>query len=238
MICGERRWFRVPAQLTEVMAKDGFDNRSEVLAPDEVGKLLKRLSDPEKARGRAGMRHLMCDPMVKEVAEDARLVEVARFALGGDVLPFRATLFDKSADANWLVVWHQDTVLPLRERNDHPEWGPWSEKGGITYAHAPGWALEQVIALRVHLDDSTRENGPLRVLPGTHCNGVLSDDAIAELVREIRSVECTVSSGGIVAMRPLIVHASSKTESLKPRRVLHIEYATRLLAERVRLAIA
>jgi Phytanoyl-CoA dioxygenase (PhyH) len=36
------------------------------------------------------------------------------------------------------------------------------------YAHAPTNALNQVVALRVSFDDSTVENGPLRVLPPTH----------------------------------------------------------------------
>ena len=31
--------------------------------------------------------------------------------------------------------------------------------------------------------------------------------------------------GGVVAMRPLVVHTSSKADSDRPRRVLHIEYA-------------
>ena len=37
-------------------------------------------------------------------------------------MPFRATLFDKSPQANWLVVWHQDTALPLRRRLDISGW--------------------------------------------------------------------------------------------------------------------
>src|ERR1700680_406909 len=41
-------------------------------------------------------------------------------------------------------------------------------KDGVVYAHAPASVLRQVLALRIHLDDSTSHNGPLRVLPGTH----------------------------------------------------------------------
>jgi ectoine hydroxylase-related dioxygenase (phytanoyl-CoA dioxygenase family) len=98
----------------------------------------------------------------------------ARF-VGATVVAYRATLFDKSPVRNWLVTWHQDRALPLRERRDVPGWGPWSVKAGITFAQAPAAALSRVIALRVHLDDSRADNGPLRVLPGTHAMGVLSD---------------------------------------------------------------
>jgi ectoine hydroxylase-related dioxygenase (phytanoyl-CoA dioxygenase family) len=97
---------------------------------------------------------------------------------GSGAFPYHATLFDKSPTSNWLVVWHQDTALPLRERKALAGWGPWSVKEGVNYAHAPASALRQVLALRVHLDDSTEHNGPLRVLPGTHTRGVLSDEEI------------------------------------------------------------
>ena len=98
-------------------------------------------------------------------------------------------------------------------------------KSGVLYAHAPASALEQVVALRVSLDDSTAANGPLRVLPGTHLLGVLTDEAIERCARDIAAVDCTIAAGGVVAMRPLTVHASSKAKTDRPRRVLHIEYA-------------
>jgi hypothetical protein len=128
---------------------------------------------------------------------------MAQEILGRAALPFRATLFDKSPTSNWLVVWHQDTALPLCERREVPGWGPWSIKEGVNYAHAPASALEQVLALRLHLDDSIAENGPLRVLPGTHSLGVLSDEALRDLSTQIEAIDCSVPRGGILAMRPL-----------------------------------
>jgi ectoine hydroxylase-related dioxygenase (phytanoyl-CoA dioxygenase family) len=166
-------------------------------------------------------------------------MQIAQHILGLGATPFRATLFDKSPQSNWLVVWHQDTALPLRERRDIQGWGPWSTKDGVTYAHAPATALCRVVALRVHLDDSTPQNGPLRVLPGTHAKGVLSDDAIQELALRIAPVDCSVPQGGVLVMRPLIVHASSKSALKIPRRVLHIEYAENAAIEAgLNLAVA
>lgn len=109
--------------------------------------------------------------------------------------------------------------------------GPWSVKDGVINAHAPASALDQVLALRVHLDDSTAENGPLRVLPGTHRQDVLSDEAIQALAATLSPVDCLIPKGGVVAMRPLLVHASSKSQSESPRRVLHIEYAASWVTE-------
>jgi ectoine hydroxylase-related dioxygenase (phytanoyl-CoA dioxygenase family) len=129
--------------------------------------------------------------------------------------------------------------LPLRDRVQHPEWGPWSIKAGVRYAHAPAWALERVVALRVSLDDSSRTNGPLRVLPGTHRSGVLSDGEIERLARDTTPVDCVAPCGEVVAMRPLTIHASSKSIDDQPRRVLHIEYATTVhLSPGLELAVA
>jgi ectoine hydroxylase-related dioxygenase (phytanoyl-CoA dioxygenase family) len=112
-------------------------------------------------------------------------------------------------------------------------------KDGLNYAHAPASALSQVLALRVHLDDSTAENGPLRVLPGTHTRGVLTDDEIHELSTQVSAVDCPVALGGVLAMRPLIVHASSKSQANSPRRVMHIEYApSPFIGDGLELAIA
>ena len=177
-------------------------------------------------RSRAGARHLMREPSVELLARDRRLLELASAALDAAAEPYRATLFEKSRATNWLVVWHQDRALPLSARHDADGWGPWSTKAGVLYAHAPASALQKIVALRVHLDDSTAENGPLRVIPGSHTLGVLSDWGIGELVARARPHECTVGRGGIVAMRPLLVHASSKATVPSSRRVLHIEYAT------------
>lgn len=78
-----------------------------------------------------------------------------------------------------------DTALPLCERRENPEWGPWSVKAGVTYALAPASALAQVVPLRLHLDDSRPDNGPLRVLPGTHRLGLLMESDIARLTTEV-----------------------------------------------------
>jgi hypothetical protein len=79
----------------------------------------------------------------------------------------------------------------------------------------------------------------VRVLPGTHAFGVLSEMDTDRLVREISPVDCLVPSGGILAMRPLILHASSKAETDHPRRVLHMEYVDALdVGDGLRIAIA
>ena len=45
-------------------------------------------------------------------------------------------------------------------------------------AHAPAWALSRVVALKVDLDDSNEDNGPLRVIRGSHVLGMLTDQDV------------------------------------------------------------
>ncbi len=203
----------------------GFAIVPDVFSSERLDEAWRDISQLALHRSRAGVRHAMGLAPVATLARCSELLMLAREVLGPLAFPYRATIFEKTRTTNWLVVWHQDTALPLQHRRELAGWGPWSVKDGITYAHAPSSALEQILALRIHLDDSTFENGPLRVLPGTHRLGVLTDDRIQELASRVAPVDCVVPKGGVIAMRPLLVHASSKVQNGMARRVIHIEYA-------------
>jgi ectoine hydroxylase-related dioxygenase (phytanoyl-CoA dioxygenase family) len=222
---------------TDTIGANGFQIIPAVFKGEDTDQLLDEIGSMTSKRSRAGARHAMTFAPVAMVAQ--KLTGIARDVLGPTAFPFRATLFDKSRQSNWLVVWHQDTALPLQQRQAVKGWGPWSVKAGVHYAHAPARVLREVLALRLHLDDSTAENGPLRVLPGSHVLGVLTDDAIHELSTRLTPVECLAPKGGVVAIRPLLIHASSKSQTGEPRRVLHIEYAaSRMIAKPFDLALA
>jgi len=223
----------------EFVHQHGYAVFPNILSAVQIFALTSELSQARWKRSRAGARHILSVPVMRNLAEDSRLLEIVRAVPGPTAIPFRATLFDKSPSSNWLVAWHQDTALPLTKKIETLGWGPWSLKEGVIYSHAPKEALEQVLALRIHLDDSTPDNGPLRVIPDSHRSGVFTDLEIQELASNSVAVECTVAIGGVIAMRPLVIHASSKSENDLPRRVLHLEYASRIeLSDGLRLAIA
>lgn len=209
----------------KAIEEQGFAVVPSVLSTRELIPILVSLADLQPPRGRAGIRHVLSHPTVKVVADNPRLVEMAQAVLGSAAFPFRATLFDKTPEGNRLMSWHQDTALPVEAQVDASGWGPWSEKEGVIYAQAPASALQQILALRLHLDDCGEENGPMRVIPGTHGLGILSDAEIERHTTYDDPVDCLAARGGVVAMRPLVIHASSKSRSQAQRRVLHIEYA-------------
>jgi ectoine hydroxylase-related dioxygenase (phytanoyl-CoA dioxygenase family) len=219
--------------------ENGFAILPRLFPEEYLDRLMQKMDELAPRRTRAGVRHALQLPPVAALAREPQMMNLARGILGPKAFPFRATLFDKSPAANWLVVWHQDIALPLRDRVETSGWGPWSVKEGIHYAHAPAGVLSRVAALRVSFDDSTVENGPLRILPGAHTLGVLTDDRVSEVASQRVPVDCIVPKGGLVVMKPLLIHASSKSHSGNPRRVLHIEYAeSDSIAKPLELAVA
>lgn len=206
------------------MTNLGFTIVDDVLSAQECDALAKSVG---AAADRAGARNLMSTPTISSLAHDSRMCRLAGDVLGTDAFPFRATLFDKSTASNWHALWHQDRALPLVNEVNCSDWGPWSTKCGVLYALAPAWALERVVALRVHIDASIDTNGPLRVIPGSHKNGVMSAEQISQTVQDASSTACVVGRGGVLAMRPLLLHSSSKATENQRRRILHIEYVNR-----------
>ena len=113
----------------------------------------------------AGRRGLLAFPAVSALARSVRLIDLVRPHLPHHPLPVRAIYFDKSPDANWGVAWHQDLTLALRARVEVAGFGPWSTKDGIPHVQPPVELLQQMLTIRLHLDDAGTSNGALRVLP-------------------------------------------------------------------------
>ena len=135
----------------------------------------------------------------------------------------RALLFDKAPNANWSLGWHQDLKIAVARRVDVPGFGAWSVKEGVPHCRPTRQILEACLAVRIHLDCSHRENGPLRVLAGTHRDGIRVAPEPWELDRE---EVVLADAGAIVLMRPLLFHASSKATIPTHRRVIHIEFSS------------
>jgi ectoine hydroxylase-related dioxygenase (phytanoyl-CoA dioxygenase family) len=137
----------------------------------------------------------------------------------------RGIWFDKSPQANWLVAWHQDLTVAVREQVETPGYSAWSVKEGTPHVQPPTGVLERMLAVRLHLDDADAQNGALRVLPGSHRLGRLSAAQIQELRATQAEVLCQAAAGDALLLRPLLLHASGRSASSTHRRVLHLEYA-------------
>ena len=207
------------------LVNDGFQVLTDVVPNDRVAVLLAALAalDP-----RHGLRNLLrkC-PAVAVLAQD--LAPLVTPVLGEGAFPVRGLFFDKIPGANWDVSWHQDLSIAVAERREIAGFGGWSIKQGVVHVQPPASVLENMLTLRLHLDDCGEENGPLRVLRGSHRHGRLDDEQIDQLKRTSDEVTCLVTVGGVLMMRPLILHASSPAKNPRHRRVIHLEYAARPL---------
>src|ERR1700722_7697316 len=130
-----------------IVQKHGYGLIPNVFARNEVLDLLDDLPRENLPRTPAGVRQAMRSQGHAHRLRQSNAGDRTSI-LGTDAMAFRATLFEKLPDSNWLVAWHQDTALPLRERRDVPGWGPWSVKDGVAYAHAPAHVLGGGLALR------------------------------------------------------------------------------------------
>lgn len=152
---------------------------------------------------------LHLSPIINDFASSAKVRSLAEEIFQDRALAVRATLFDKTAGANWLVPWHQDLTVCVQSRREVPGYGPWTKKAGVWHVQPPASVLERMLSVRIHLDDCGESKGTLRVLPGTHRLGRLNAVQIAEQERTATALSCVISAGGVVVMRPLLVHASS-----------------------------
>jgi ectoine hydroxylase-related dioxygenase (phytanoyl-CoA dioxygenase family) len=211
--------------------RDGFAIVENVVDASTILRLrdaVESLSEREEVLRRGsvyGVRNLLeVLPEAADVARSPAMMELVRAVLGEVCYAVRGTLFDKNPAANWSLFWHQDSIITVREKRDVPGFSKWSRKAGVWHVEPPHEVFERMLTLRLHLDDCGERNGPLRVLAGSH-GGRWLDHSVDEWKRSETEVVCTVSSGGVVAMRPLLLHASAQAESPNHRRVLHIEYA-------------
>jgi hypothetical protein len=214
-------------QVARNIEEKGFALIDNAVPLDVTRQLLEATQNAlELRRGEMhAMRHLLERvPAVREWCNNAATRGFIEPLLG-KCFPVRGILFDKTPEANWKVVWHQDLTIAVREKRDVPDFGPWSEKEGVVHVQPPVRVLERMVTMRLHLDACHEANGPLRVLPGSHCKGRLDAAAIVEW--RTRGVEesCLLPSGGVLLMKPLLLHASSPAQTPQHRRVIHIEWA-------------
>lgn len=191
----------------------------EAEACDELGRALEALP-----RHGAGSRNLLELEWCRSLAALLRREPCIAALLPADAVAVQCTYFEKSQHNNWLVPLHQDLSIPVRERVAHPELSGWSEKEGNLFVQPPAPVLKELIALRLHIDDCGSADGPLRVVSQSHRLGRLcAADALA-LRTQRGELDCPVSKGAALALNPLLLHASSKSEGNSRRRVLHFVF--------------
>lgn len=171
------------------------------------------------AHGSAGCRTLLSQAWCAELAVSLISSPVIGTLLPPGHVPVQCTYFEKSGSVNWLVPVHQDLSVPVHERVDDAALRGWSRKEDGWYVQPATGLLEQMVAVRLHLDPCGAEDGPVHVVPGSHRMGVVPPQHAVAMRRDEQA--CLAQVGDVLMMRPLLLHRSSKATGGSRRRVLH-----------------
>ncbi len=142
---------------------------------------------------------------------DSRLLDVAQQFIGPNIALFASHYIAKRPYDGQAVLWHQDGSY---------------------------WPLEpmEVTTLWLAIDESTPENGCMRVIPGTQSmdlkgvlkrtdvDNVLSSGMDEALVDETKAVDIVLAPGDVSIHHPNVIHGSNANTSPKWRRGLTIRY--------------
>lgn len=216
---------RSVCEYSQQLSRDGFALLPLAGAAD-CDALAGDLTRFETEMRRGGVRDLLNrSAAVRAFAQSARVLAVVRNFLGENAQPVRGIFFDKTPQANWKVPWHQDLTIAVRAKIEVAGFTAWSEKDGIPHVQPPVEILQQMLTLRLHLDNADATNGALKVLLATHQNGRFDAAQIQQMRATHEEVLCVAARGEALLMRPLLLHASSAGTAPKRRRVIHLEYA-------------
>lgn len=211
---------------------DGYEIIEGFLTRADIDNLIAEIEEKKLPPVKGGFRNAENTfPLIDQLSSSSTLLGTAEQYLQGKPNFVRAILFDKTPDNNWLVAWHQDKSVALSNKIEIDGWGPWTVKAGVHHVQPPQDVLDNLITCRIHLDDTPKENGCLKVINGSDKYGVLATSKVVEIAKSQEHTDCEVMAGDCIAMRPLIIHASSKASNPKNRRVIHIEYTAYNLPE-------
>lgn len=160
-------------------------------------------------------------PDVDKLIFNDKLKAIIQNFLGDNFFVVKSIYFDKPEKSNWFVSYHQDLTISVNKKANIEHYGPWTTKQNQFAVQPPLAILESIYTIRIHLDDTDENNGALKVIPRSHRKGIYRPETI-DWNKE-KEVICSVPMGGIMLMRPLLLHSSSRTTNNSKRRVIHIE---------------
>ena len=221
---------------------DGFAIIKYVYDDNEINKILsiiEKVSDSEtlnstfrKSNDLFAIRQFHKEiPEILNFIFNKNLKDIIKLNFGDDYFITKSIYFDKPEKSNWFVAYHQDLTISVIKKIPSQNFENWTTKQNQFAVQPPKQILENNFTIRIHIDKTTKENGALKVINKSHKKGICRIDMI-EIKNEIETV-CEVEKGGIMIMKPLLFHASSKTTNNARRRVIHIEFSNQKLPSKM-----
>ncbi|KFF03908.1 phytanoyl-CoA dioxygenase family protein [Chryseobacterium luteum] len=204
---------------------------NSVFSDDEIEKMIKCIQNADTSRDNFrksddlfAVRQLLKEiPEIKELIFNDTVKTIIRQLFGEKYFAVKSIYFDKPETSNWYVAYHQDLTISVDKKLEMQGFGPWTTKKNQFAVQPPLPVLENICTIRIHLDDTDEYNGALKVIPGSHTKGIYRTETI-DWGTETEKI-CDVRKGGIMIMKPLMLHGSNRTTNDKKRRVIHIEFS-------------
>ncbi len=210
------------------LQENGYAIVPEIYTDQEISAIQKCIQNADIAHPSTKIKTVFAiRQLLKEIPELAPLLftknvkELIHSLSDANYFVTKALYFDKPSDSNWFVGYHQDLSITVDQKVDVENYRHWTFKKGQYGVQPPVEILNDTITLRIHLDDTNKNNGALKVLPKSHLNGIISANANPYSINKEHI--CEVKKGGVMLMKPLTFHASNRTTNGKQRRVIHIE---------------
>ena len=208
-------------------SNDGAQLFRAALSRDQLKGLGAALS--HLPHDRAGLRLRDVEGLASFLTSTGPIGRFAASVLGADCRPVRAILFDKTPETNWIVGWHQDRTIAVKQRAVVEGFETWSVKSGMLHVEPPFELLSGMVTLRVTIDPIPASNAPLLIAPGSHKLGRVAETSVREVVRRCGTVACLAEPGDIWLYASSILHASEAAVSPVHRRVLHVDFSAEQL---------
>lgn len=226
---------QVPDNIKTSLANCGYAIVNGIYSDAEIKDILGIIAraDNSKATFRKTEDIFAIRQFLKEIPESAKvifnqpLLDTIGSVFGEGYFVSKAIYFDKPEKSNWFVPYHQDLTISVNRKLEMEGFGPWTTKHNQFAVQPPLNILENNFTIRIHLDETTSDNGALRVISGSHRKGVCRPDSINR--DSEKEFICEVEKGGIMLMKPLLLHSSGRTTNNRKRRVLHIEFSKEIL---------
>lgn len=219
------------------VSENGFTVINNIFSEEEIEKITEAIQNIDtskdtfrKSEDLFAIRQFLKEiPEVKDLIFNENLKTIIKEIFGENYFTVKSIYFDKPEKSNWYVAYHQDLTISVDKKVELENFGPWTTKQNQFAVQPPLDILENIFTIRIHLDDTDEYNGALKVVPKSHAKGIYRPETIDWKV-ETENI-CNVEKGGIMIMKPLLLHGSNRTANGKKRRVIHIEFSDRELPE-------
>ena len=214
---------------------EGFAVINDVFSHEEVDDLLSLISnaDNSKPTFRKTKELFAIRQFLKEVPSsfnqifNDKMKRIISCLFGPEYFVVKSIYFDKPANSNWFVSYHQDLTISVDKKIFLADYKFWTVKQNQFSVQPPTHILQDNFTVRIHLDETNKENGALKVIPKSHLKGIYKPETIDWKIE--KETTCCVKKGGVMFMKPLLLHSSNRSTNNRKRRVIHIELSRKSL---------